>query len=172
MLAGLCGACWPQWARRQPKACDERDPVQGCPFCAVAAGAEPDRVLYQDSRLIVMPDRSPRAATHLLVIPRAHVANTNCMGPGDLDLAEELERVGREVLSRHCAPGAPMRFGYHVPPWRSVDHLHLHCLAPPFTPPLAALKYSVPGVWLPSRELIARLRGAGGKRAWGAGARV
>jgi Scavenger mRNA decapping enzyme C-term binding len=30
-------------------------------------------------------------------------------------------------------PGAPqLRFGFHKPPFRSVDHLHMHCFVLPF----------------------------------------
>lgn len=36
-----------------------------------------------------------------------------------------------------------VRYGFHIPPFRSVDHLHLHCLALPFNSQLKALKYRV-----------------------------
>lgn len=53
-------------------------------------------------------------------------------------------------------------FGFHVPPWRSVDHLHLHCIEPPFQPPGLAIKYQLEWLnWLPDDRLRARLRGGG-----------
>lgn len=55
-------------------------------------------------------------------------------GPADNDYAdaesvavavavEEMERVGRDLLARTAPAGSELKFGYHVPPWRSVDHL-------------------------------------------------
>jgi hypothetical protein len=40
-----------------------------------------------------------------------------------------MQAVGRSLLEQF-APGAPYEFGYHLPPFNSVDHLHLHCFAP------------------------------------------
>ena len=45
--------------------------------------------------------------------------------------------------------GAPVsneettRFGYHLPPFNSVDHLHMHAFALPFEPAWKERKYSV-----------------------------
>eukprot|EP01137_Pigoraptor_chileana_P028804 Opistho-2@13155 len=61
------------------------------------------------------------------------------------------------------------RFGFHVPPFTSVDHLHLHCLAPPFVkrnPLFSAfkgfhLKYTENAPWyMPADQLVRRFKEA------------
>lgn len=65
--------------------------------------------------------------------------------------------VGRALVEK-AAPGAATRFGYHLPPFNSVDHLHLHCFGLPFAPAWKAWKYETTlGVslwWLPKAKLL------------------
>ena len=68
--------------------------------------------------------------------------------------------VGRALLEQ-AAPGAATQFGFHLPPFNSVDHLHLHCFALPFTPAWKAWKYSSPGgahLWYLPVEALLRVR--------------
>ncbi len=46
----------------------------------------------------------------------------------------EMHQVGRHLLDT-LAPGAEQKLGYHVPPWTSVNHLHLHAFVLPHEPP-------------------------------------
>jgi hypothetical protein len=98
------------------------------------------------------------------------------------DLADHMRAVGEALLwqrrggrRRGAAAaadggggggGAPLPlllFGYHAPPWRSVDHLHLHCIEAPFRPAALEAKYSLEWLnWLPDDKLRARLRAGGG----------
>ncbi|KLT45610.1 HIT-like protein [Cutaneotrichosporon oleaginosum] len=99
-----------------------------------------------DAELIAFRDRWPRAAGHLLVIPRQHI------GPV-LDLTREhvglklLESLAALDLTRMkerglaLAPGAT-KLGFHIPPFSSVHHIHLHVFTPPFTT-LGKLMYPV-----------------------------
>ena len=68
-----------------------------------------------------------------------------------------MQAVGRRLLEEY-APGAQQEFGYHLPPFNSVDHLHLHCFALPFTPPWKVYKYTTAGIgclwYLPSATLL------------------
>ena len=52
-----------------------------------------------------------------------------------------MARVGSKLLSS-IEPHREHKFGFHVPPWNSVDHLHMHCFALPHRGCLN-LKYQV-----------------------------
>ncbi|KAE8785081.1 histidine triad nucleotide-binding protein 3 [Hordeum vulgare] len=43
-------------------------------------------------------------------------------------------KVGKDLLSQDAPESEEHRFGFHQPPFNSIDHLHLHCLALPFIP--------------------------------------
>lgn len=50
-----------------------------CPPCPPPANV-------QDERVVVIRDRRPAAAQHLLVLPRAHIPNVSSLGPADVGL--------------------------------------------------------------------------------------
>lgn len=54
---------------------------------------------------------------------------------------EDMVRAGSKLLSS-IEPHREHKFGFHVPPWNSVDHLHLHCFALPHRG-CKAVKYQV-----------------------------
>jgi histidine triad (HIT) family protein len=64
----------------------------GCIFCTIAqrhAQGDPgSRVLYDDPLVYVIRDIRPAAVQHLLVIPKAHVANVNSLTGADVGLGE------------------------------------------------------------------------------------
>lgn len=45
-------------------------------------------------------------------------------------------------------------FAFHAPPYNSVDHLHLHCMAPPFTGWRGAWSHWTVGHWSPSADSV------------------
>jgi histidine triad (HIT) family protein len=48
-----------------------------CVFCRVVAGEIPADIVYQDEGLIAFRDLHPQAPTHILIIPKSHIASTN-----------------------------------------------------------------------------------------------
>lgn len=129
----------PQPAGSRPV--DSVNPAK-CVFCNV----DSDRfnIVLQDADFICFSDRSPAASVHLLVIPRSHIANVQSLTHKDTELVREMHAIGNKALDL-VVQGSKQgrRFGFHIPPFRSVDHLHLHCLQLPFRGRMKALKYRV-----------------------------
>uniref|UniRef100_J3LZX4 Peptidase A1 domain-containing protein n=1 Tax=Oryza brachyantha TaxID=4533 RepID=J3LZX4_ORYBR len=82
------------------------------------------------------PERASMADWHYLVIPIEHIPTVNDLrrNTEDHQLVSHMVAVGRDLLNRDAPNSEEHRFGFHQPPFNSVDHLHLHCLALPFMP--------------------------------------
>jgi len=51
--------------------------MSDCLFCKIERGDIPSERVYEDEDLFVIRDIYPKANTHLLVIPRKHIASLN-----------------------------------------------------------------------------------------------
>eukprot|EP00536_Pseudo-nitzschia_multiseries_P000724 jgi/Psemu1/300283/fgenesh1_kg.9_\ len=110
------------------------------------------RVIRELNRLLVFEDIKPRAPLHALVIPKQHIpslfdldttigsgsgsdnrASSSARSAQALMLLGEMNTAGQDLV-RERHPEAFERGDYilcfHLPPFNSVDHLHLHVLAP------------------------------------------
>jgi histidine triad (HIT) family protein len=100
-----------------------------CLFCRIASGEAPADIVEQDDLVVAFRDISPKAPTHILLIPRRH-----------LDSAAELSSADGEMLGRLFSVAAKLarddgvEHGYrlvtNVGPaaGQSVQHLHFHLL--------------------------------------------
>ena len=72
-----------------------------CLFCSIAAGGIPSDVVLETDDVVAFNDINPAAPTHVLVIPKRHVASAAELGPEDAGLLSALfeaaARVGRDL---------------------------------------------------------------------------
>ncbi|KAL9263053.1 Bifunctional adenosine 5'-phosphosulfate phosphorylase/adenylylsulfatase HINT4-like protein [Drosera capensis] len=81
---------------------------------------------------------------HYLVIPVHHISTVNDLKrrPEDHSLGlRHMLNVGKTLLEQAAPKSTNYRFGFHQPPFNSVNHLHLHCFALPYIPRWKRLKY-------------------------------
>jgi histidine triad (HIT) family protein len=102
--------------------------MSDCLFCRIAAGEIPSDRVLEDDEIIAFRDISPRAPTHVLVIPRRHVADLQSLTDADADLAAALFRGVREVASNAGLRSYRVVSNVGAEAGQSVDHLHLHVL--------------------------------------------
>ncbi|XP_077443419.1 adenosine 5'-monophosphoramidase HINT3-like [Stigmatopora argus] len=103
-----------------------------CAFCLIARGKDRDaHVLKKDDDLVCFRDIFPAAPHHYLVVPIKHIDNCFSLHVGHITLVEKMVEMGRAVLlDQGVKDMTDIRIGFHQPPYTSVDHLHLHVLAP------------------------------------------
>ena len=104
--------------------------AEECIFCRIAAGEIPAKIVHQDEDTVAFRDINPRAPTHVLVIPRRHVASVNVLEPGDAALVGKLFLAAREIARSEGVDASGYRMVVNAGPdaGQSVDHIHLHVL--------------------------------------------
>ncbi|KAG0449315.1 hypothetical protein HPP92_020664 [Vanilla planifolia] len=114
-----------------------------CPFCQLARCSTGMPLLHADDRVVAFPDINPSALRHFLVIPIEHIPTVTNLHrrTEDFQLVNHMLDVGRSLLQTDAPESKLYRFGFHKPPFNSVNHLHLHCFALPFIPRWKNLKY-------------------------------
>ncbi|XP_040920362.1 histidine triad nucleotide-binding protein 3-like isoform X2 [Toxotes jaculatrix] len=104
---------------------------EDCPFCQIANNQIDTEILLSDDQLVCFRDLKPGATHHYLVVPRRHIDNCKTLQGDSIPLVERMEEMGRSILERNKVCDLDdIRMGFHLPPFSSVPHLHLHALAP------------------------------------------
>jgi len=101
-----------------------------CIFCKIVLGEMPAQKVYQDELVTAFLDIHPLAPVHILIIPNAHLTNTN-------DLTSEHNAVAARMLT--VVPELAKQEGIAESGYRlivnagadgrqEVMHLHMHLL--------------------------------------------
>lgn len=101
-----------------------------CLFCRIVAGEIPAQVVLEDDYAIAFRDINPQAPTHVLVIPRMHIASANALLPDHAELVGRIFLMAREVAAREGIDDRGYRLVMNTGPdgGQTVDHIHLHVL--------------------------------------------
>lgn len=101
-----------------------------CLFCKIRDGAIPAKRIYEDELCFAFRDTNPQAPTHILVVPRRHVATLNDLQPTDASLAGHLLIVGAQLAKTegHADSGWRTVFNVNADAGQTVFHIHLHVL--------------------------------------------
>lgn len=100
-----------------------------CLFCKIIAGEIPSTRVYEDEKILAFRDIAPMAPTHILVVPRAHIADCNGITAENSALVAHIFTVIPQIAQAEGLTG-----GYRVvsncgaDAGQTVPHLHFHIL--------------------------------------------
>jgi histidine triad (HIT) family protein len=104
--------------------------MDSCLFCRIARGEGRGDVVYEDDLAVAFRDIHPQAPTHILVIPRKHIASLAEAKAEDAELLGHLLLVGAQLAAKEGILDRGYRtvINTNGEAGQSVFHVHLHIL--------------------------------------------
>jgi histidine triad (HIT) family protein len=100
-----------------------------CLFCKIIAGEIPSKMVFEDDLTCAFSDINPQAPTHILIVPRKHIASLAESGVEDKELLGHLHLVAAQIAGRHgLSKGFRTVINTGSDGGQTVDHLHVHLL--------------------------------------------
>jgi len=103
---------------------------QDCLFCKILSGDIPADIVYESETAIAFRDVNPQAPTHVLVIPRKHIATINDLNESDMETVGSLYLAARDIAREEgiAEDGYRAVMNCNEGAGQSVFHIHLHVL--------------------------------------------
>lgn len=101
-----------------------------CLFCSIIEKKIPAKIIYEDEHALAFRDINPQAPTHVLVIPRTHIAAIHAAEPAHATELGQVLLAARKVAEQEGLVEAGFRLvindGEHA--GQTVHHIHVHVL--------------------------------------------
>lgn len=103
--------------------------MSDCLFCKIIAGEIPSSAVFEDEQIYVFKDINPKAAVHLLVIPKTHIDSLEQLTDEHQSLIGHI-MLQLPQLARSQGLNDGFRTIINTGPGggQEVGHLHIHLL--------------------------------------------
>ena len=103
--------------------------MSDCLFCKIIAGVIPSTKVYEDETVFAFRDIAPQAPSHILVIPKTHIASAAEIGADNIALVTHMMEVIPQIAKAEGLEGG-WRLVSNVGDdgGQTIHHLHFHIL--------------------------------------------
>jgi histidine triad (HIT) family protein len=93
-------------------------------------GEIPPDIVYEDDEVLAFNDLNPQAPTHVLIIPKKHIATLNDASDEDIQVLGRLNMVAAQLAHKlgFADDGYRVVMNCNADGGQSVYHIHLHLL--------------------------------------------
>lgn len=122
------------------------DKKMSCIFCDIINKKTDTEILFENDDFVAFRDIKPASTFHFLIIPKKHIINTNSLTVDDKPMCKfnssfcllskfykifilvlDMKKYMLELMEKNGQTDvADISIGFHIPPFNSVKHLHLH----------------------------------------------
>lgn len=101
-----------------------------CLFCRIVAGEIPAKKAYEDEDVVAFHDINPQAPSHILIIPRRHIASLDELTEGDANtvgtVVVRAAHIARTLHLENEGYRLVVNMGENA--GQTVFHIHFHLL--------------------------------------------
>lgn len=108
--------------------------TDSCIFCKINRGEVPAQKVYEDEKVMVFKDIKPKAAVHLLVVPREHIPSLIDVKKKDAPLLSHMMLLLPDLAAEQGLAGFRTVINNGAQGGQEVPHLHIHLLGGPVLP--------------------------------------
>lgn len=104
---------------------------KACIFCRMIEGEIQTEKVYEDSHVFAFRDINPMAPTHILIVPRTHLASMNELSPSFGEYMSKIALAAKKIaeIEKVDQDGYRLVINTGEHGGQSVFHLHVHLLA-------------------------------------------
>jgi len=101
-----------------------------CIFCKIAAREIPAEILRESDRIVAFRDLNPQAPTHILLIPKEHIASLADIADDHGAMLADIAQAAAHLARTEGIDQTGWRLVTNVGPdaGQAVFHLHFHLL--------------------------------------------
>jgi histidine triad (HIT) family protein len=101
-----------------------------CIFCRIAAREIPADIVRESDLLVAFRDTNPQAPTHILIVPKEHIASIAEIEDGHGDLMVDIAQAATHLAKAEGIDDTGWRLVTNVgaAAGQTVFHLHVHLL--------------------------------------------
>ncbi|MZP44268.1 HIT domain-containing protein [Heliobacterium gestii] len=105
--------------------------LSDCIFCKIVRREIPAQLVYEDDQVVAFRDINPVAPTHILIIPREHIASVAEATPDHQGLLGQLLLAAPKIAEKMGLEKDNFRIVINTgaDAGQTVFHLHIHLLA-------------------------------------------
>src|SRR3989304_3813031 len=96
--------------------------MSDCLFCKIVKREIPGSIVYEDDHVLAFNDINPQAPTHVLVVPKRHIASLNDLQPGDEVILGELVRRAATIAMKEPRAHPRPQCAFDVLPHAVANH--------------------------------------------------
>ena len=103
--------------------------MSDCLFCKIISGQIPSNKVYEDDLVFAFRDINPQAKTHVLIVPKAHIASAaDINAENSAVVAHIFEVIPKIAAAEGLTNGFRVITNSGPDACQSVHHLHFHVL--------------------------------------------
>ncbi|EDW70723.1 adenosine 5'-monophosphoramidase HINT3 [Drosophila virilis] len=103
---------------------------QNCLFCDISNGKTETILEMETDEFAIFKDIRPASRHHYLIVTKQHYDSLKVLNQSHEKMVLRMEQGLKSFFTSKGINTTDALFGFHVPPFISVKHLHMHGIAP------------------------------------------